>query len=63
MVEWDDAKRLANFDLFLEHDVEEWWERLPSVTCSGTWATTTNRFLAIFYSIYDLVEGRNVLFD
>ena len=62
-VEWDDAKRLVNFDLFLEHDAEEWWESPVGVTCSGTWATTTNGFLAKFPFIPDLVEGCTVLFE
>ena len=63
MVEWNDAKRLLNFDLFLEHDVEEWWESPVGVACSQMWATATNGFLMKFPSIPDLVERCTMLFE
>ena len=62
-VEWNDAKRLMNFDLFLEHDAEEWWESPAGVACSGLWVAATNGFLMKFPSIPDPVEGCTMLFE
>ena len=35
-VEWDDVKRLMDFDLFLEHNAEKWWESPASIACNRT---------------------------
>ena len=62
-VEWDDAKRLANFDLFLEHNAEKWWESPAGITCNGTWIDVITGFLMKFSSIPEPVEGCTVLFE
>ncbi|KIJ47076.1 hypothetical protein M422DRAFT_249392 [Sphaerobolus stellatus SS14] len=62
MVEWDDMKKMKNFELYLEDNTERWWEDLKTATHKESWTTTSKAFLERFPSIKDMEESKTITY-
>ncbi|KIJ44955.1 hypothetical protein M422DRAFT_251579 [Sphaerobolus stellatus SS14] len=62
-VEWDDAKELKNFKLYLVDYAERWWEDSKTEACKTSWAAILEAFLKRFLSITDTQESKSIGFE
>ncbi|KAF8580531.1 hypothetical protein K439DRAFT_1619752 [Ramaria rubella] len=62
-VDWDDPKKLENFDLYLEDEADKWWASAAGIACSTTWAAALAGFLTHFPSIPNAKEGQGIQFE
>ncbi|KIJ45537.1 hypothetical protein M422DRAFT_46600 [Sphaerobolus stellatus SS14] len=62
MVEWDDTKKLKNFELYLEDEAEKWWEDPRMTTRKESWAAASKAFSERFPSIKDTEESKTITY-
>ncbi|KAF8588767.1 hypothetical protein K439DRAFT_1613269 [Ramaria rubella] len=62
-IDWDNPKKLENFDLYLKDKVDKWWASAAGIACSTTWAAASAGFLTHFRSILDAKEGWGIQFE